>query len=315
MRQPILREAEERLAGPLFLIFNPRAGLGLGRVAAITAALRERGLTFSGAMTTQGGDARTLSRLACLGDFRAIVAVGGDGTTNEVVNGFASSSGEIDPRAVLGLIPSGTAQDFARGAGVPSERDAAIERLATGREALLDVGRIRFPDGRVHLFVNACGAGFDAVVAGRAADARAVFTSIPAHLIGFASTLADYRATQIHVTFDADDGRQAEFTCGQIVVANGPSYAGVLRLAPAASVEDGLLDVVVLGDVDRIDVLLNLPRALAGAELPSNKVAVYRARSLALASDRKTLVQADGEVIGHLPVEVDVLPGALRLIR
>ena len=217
---------------PLFLIVNPRAGLGPRRFEAIASALRKHNLPFHAAMTTQQGDARVLSRLASRGDFRAVVAVGGDGTTNEVVNGFATPDGQISRRAVLGHIPTGTVQDFARGARIPAARKPAVERLANGQEARLDVGRVRFPDGRTHLFVNVLGAGLDAAVAGRAAEVRPILTSIPAHVIGFASALAAYQNTEIGVSLESPDGRRTQFTCRQLVACNGPSYAGVMRVAP-----------------------------------------------------------------------------------
>src|SRR5581483_2225986 len=162
---------ERRMANdaPFFFIVNPRAGAGGRKFAGIAARMRALGVSYAAAATTKPGDARTLSKLALGHGFRAIVCVGGDGTVNEVVNGFVTPEGLVDRRAVLGVIPSGTMQDFARGASLPVGRDAALARLLDGRESAIDVGRIRFADGRVHVFVNVVGAGFDAEVAGRAA--------------------------------------------------------------------------------------------------------------------------------------------------
>lgn len=300
---------------PLFFIVNPRAGLGLRRFSPIAAKLRKAGVPFSAAATLGPGDATALARLARHGDFATIVCVGGDGTLNEVVNGLATANSEIDPGTVLGIIPSGTATDFARGAGIPLSRDAAVERLLGGQEMDVDVGRIRFGDGRVRFFMNVLGTGFDAEVAGRAQEVRGAISSIPAHVVGFASVLAAYQNKHIAITFGGDDGGPARFRANMVVAANGPSYAGGLRLAPAAMLDDGLLDVVVVGDLDRIELLVNLPRVLAGTHLGHEKVAIYRAPSLWLESDEDALVHADGDVVGHLPAQVDVLPRALRLIH
>ncbi|HZT05753.1 MAG TPA: diacylglycerol kinase family protein [Chloroflexota bacterium] len=301
---------------PFFFIVNPRAGAGGRKFAGIAARMRALGVSYAAAATTKPGDARTLSKLALGHGFRAIVCVGGDGTVNEVVNGFVTPEGLVDRRAVLGVIPSGTMQDFARGASLPVGRDAALARLLDGRESAIDVGRIRFADGRVHVFVNVVGAGFDAEVAGRAADVRGgAITSIPAHVLGFASALAAYQNKEISLTFEDQPGSAARLRCNAVIAANGPSYAGVMNFAPGATLDDGRLDVVLVGDVAKIELLLNLPRVLAGTHVAHEKVTTYRVRGLSLESGDDALVQADGEVVGRLPARVDVLPGALRLIR
>lgn len=299
----------------LFFIVNPRAGLGVVRFSTIARRLRERGVPFAAAATTGPGDATTLARLACGQGFRAIVCVGGDGTINEVVNGLATPKGEVDQRPIVGMIPTGTAQDFPRGVGIPLERGGAIDRLLEGQETRVDVGRIRFGDGRVRLFVNVLGVGFDAEVAERAQDVRRTMPSIPAHVVGFASTLAGYHNKSISICFDAREGGGTRFRCNMVAVANGPSYAGGMRLAPDAIMDDGLLDIVVVGDVDKIELLLNFPSVYTGKHVGHEKVAIHRAPCVWLESEEEALVQADGDVVGRLPAQVDVLPRALRLIR
>jgi diacylglycerol kinase (ATP) len=304
--------ADER---PYFFIVNPRAGLGIRGFSDLAGILRDRGIPYFAAATTGPGDARMLTQLARRGDFRTIVCHGGDGTLNELVNGLATPEGDIDRETVIGLIPSGTAQDFARGLDIPRVREVALERLLTGQEVAVDVGRIRFADGRRHFFVNVLGAGFDAEVAGRAQDVRGAITSIPAHVYGFASALAAYQNKTISLVLEDHAANPTHVRCNMVVAANGPSYAGVMRMAPSALLDDGLLDVVVIGDVDKLELLLNLPRVFAGTHLEHDKVAVYRSRAFSLESSADALVQADGDVVGRLPVHVDVLPRALRLIR
>jgi YegS/Rv2252/BmrU family lipid kinase len=303
------------MSQPFFFIVNPRAGPGLRRFHAVAAQLRKAGAPFSSAATVSRGDAAVLARLASQRDFRAIVCFGGDGTANEIVNGLATTDGGVDRTTALGIIPNGTATDFARGLGIPSSREAAVEHLLAGEESDIDVGRIRFDDGREQLFVNVLGAGFDAEVAGRARDVRGAISSIPAHVVGFASVLAVYQNKHVAITLGGSHDGPVRFRANVVVVANGPSYAGMLRLAPTAQFDDGLLDVVVIGDLDRIELLVNLPRVLAGTHLGHEKVTVFRVPSLALESDEHALVQADGDVVGHLPAQVDVLPRALRVIR
>jgi len=304
-----------RAETPFFFVVNPTSGLG-HRFSGIATRLRRLGVAFSSAATMGPGDATVLSSLARHHDFRAIVCVGGDGTLNEVVNGLATPDGRIDDRAVVGIVPSGTAQDFARGMGIPLTRDDAIDVLLNGRESRIDVGRITFPDGHIHFFVNVAGAGFDAEVAEKAAEVRGpAIASIPAHMLGFASALAGYQNKQISINVEDSPGQATQVKCSLLVVANGPSYAGMMQMAPEALVDDGLLDVVVIGDVPTFELLLNLPRAMTGAHLTHEKVHAYRARALTIDSSDGALLQADGDVIGRLPARIDVLPGALRVLR
>lgn len=302
-------------APPLFFIVNPRAGLGGRAFSAVASQLRSRHVPYAAAMTTGPGDARVLAQLARQGDFRAIVCVGGDGTVNEVVNGLATPERTIDDRTPIGLIPRGTAQDFARNLGIPLDHRAALERLLEGEECRIDIGRITFGDGRTHFFVNVCGVGFDAEVAERAQDVRGAIASIPAHMVGFAAALAGYESREITIMTEDAPVSPSRLRCAMVVVANGPSYAGVLRIAPNALLDDGMLDLVVIGDVDKIEMLMNLRRVLTGAHLEHEKVQVFRTRALALESTGEARVQADGEVVGWLPARVDVIPRALRVIR
>lgn len=298
----------------LFFIVNPRAGTGIRVFSAVASRLRALDVPHFAAVTTAAGDATKLAQLACREDFRAIVAVGGDGTINEVVNGLLRADGAVDDRLPIGVIPRGTAQGFARGLNVPLTPAAAVERLLAGREKRIDVGRIRFEDGSMRLFLNVLGVGFDAAVAQRAQEVRPAVASLPAHVLGFASALAAYRNSEISLVLDGEETPSFKARCNLVLAANGPYYATGMRLAPDARMDDGLLDVVIVGDIRKLDLLRNLPRLLAGSPVEHGEVTWRRARRIKLGSVEGALMQADGEVVGHLPAEVDLLPSALRLI-
>lgn len=299
------------LTAPYFFVVNPRAGSGIRVFNAVADRMRKLGVPFHAAATTGPGDAPVLAQLARQKDFSALVAVGGDGTLNELVNGLLTPDGGVDDHLPVALIPRGTAQDFARGLELPLTPAAAVEHLVNGTERRIDVGRIRFPDGSVRLFVNVLGVGLDAEVAGRAKDVRPAVASFPAHMIGLAGALADYRNRDLSLTLDGEAYRSK---CSMVVIANGPYYANNMRLAPDAQLDDGELDVVIVGDLGPLDLLLNLPRAFSGTALEHDEVTLRRARHITLAGDGETLMQADGELVGRLPAEVDILPGALRMI-
>jgi diacylglycerol kinase (ATP) len=298
---------------PYFFIVNPRAGTGIRVFNAVSDRLRKLGVPFSAAATTGPGDATVLAQMARTQNFHAIVAVGGDGTLNDVVTGLLTPEGTIDDSVTVGLIPRGTAQDFARGMELPLTPAAALDRLLEGNERRIDVGRVHLHDGTARLFLNVLGVGFDAEVAGRASEVRPAMASLPAHVLGFASAFADYRSKEISLVLFGDEKTELKSKCNLVVAANGPYYGTGMRLAPGASMDDGLLDVVVIGDSPKLEMLLQLPRAFTGTMSDHGSINTHRAHRILLDSPEEALVQADGELVGSLPAEVDVLPMALRV--
>jgi diacylglycerol kinase (ATP) len=274
---------------------------------------------FDVGYTTRPGDGSHLAARAAGGDYAGVVAVGGDGTVNEVLNGLmgarpmAEAEHGAAPSLPLGVLPSGTAQDFARSAGIPLGAAAAADCLANPRPQPIDVGRIRFASGVVRYFANYAGVGFDAMVAARAQSWGHLLHGALPYVVGFFAVLRGYRNQQFELRVD-DTPVQPPRRINMVILANGTSYAGMLRMAPRASLVDGLLDVVVVGDVGRLELLVSLPLALFGRHLRHPKVTSLRARRVAIGAGAPTPVQSDGEVAGHLPAQFEVIPGALRLL-
>ncbi|HLH21067.1 MAG TPA: diacylglycerol kinase family protein [Chloroflexota bacterium] len=302
-------------AAPLFVV-NARAGAGRAgaRWPALARELGRVGLAFEPAFTEAPGDATRLAAAAARAG-RTVVAVGGDGTINEVVNGLMAGRAPGAPPPVLGVLPSGTAQDFARSAGIPLAPRAAIALLVRAEPRLTDVGRIRFGSGAVRYFANYAGAGFDAMVTVRAQGWSNRWRGALAYVLGFFAVLRGYENKRFELRPDGGPPLEPPRRINMVIVANGGNYAGVLRMAPGASLDDGLLDVVVIGDVGRFELLAYLPLALFGRHLEHPKVATLRVHSVAMSAGEPLPVQSDGEIAGELPAEFDVMPGALRLLR
>jgi YegS/Rv2252/BmrU family lipid kinase len=305
-------------AAPYRIVVNAAAGAGRARARwpALERALRRRGVPFEAAFTSRSGDATRLATEAISRGYAGVVAVGGDGTINEVVNGLmlAGERSQTDPAPLLGVLPSGTAQDFARSAGIPLRAAAAIELLARPHPQPLDVGRIRFEAGGVRYFANYAGVGFDAMVAVRARRWGRVLRGALPYVVGFFAVLRGYRNQQFVLRVDDAPPLVPPRRINMIILANGANYAGVLRIAPRASLSDGQLDVVIVGDVGRLELLASLPLALFGQHVAHPKVTSLRARVVAITAAKSVPVQSDGEVAGRLPARFDVLPGALRLL-
>jgi len=233
---------------------------------------------------------------------------------NEVVNGLMSTGSEAASRPALGVLPSGSAQDFARSAGIPLDLRAAARFLTQARPRPVDVGCIRFGSGGVRYFANYAGTGFDATVAAHARSAGHRFRGALGYVVGFFAVLRGYDNRRFSVRLDGGPRLVSARPINMVILANGASYAGYLRMAPDASLDDGLLDVIVVGDVGRLELLVHLPLALFGRHLEHPKVIARRARVAAISAAEPVPVQSDGELAGHLPAEFAVIPGALRLL-
>jgi diacylglycerol kinase (ATP) len=290
-----------------FFVVNPAAGGGRTRRiwAALRPALARRGGACAFAETRAPGEATALARTAAGEGWPVVVAVGGDGTINEVVNGLARAEGVAGP--ALGAVVTGRGRDACRNLGLATEPRVALERALAGAERRVDLGVARWADGRERYFLGAAGVGFDAVVARRAGEWRWRGT-IP-YLAAVLETVGRYRPVDAAIEADGRVVWSGRLTMA--VVANGAHYGGGMRIAPGADPTDGALDLVVLGAIGRLELLAWLPAVYRGAHVRNPRVALRRERAVTVRADLP--VHADGEAAGHAPVTIGVRPGALRL--
>jgi YegS/Rv2252/BmrU family lipid kinase len=296
---------------------NAAAGAGRtrNRWPQIARELDRLNLRYEARFTQGEGDATRLAEEAVRAGCSAVVAVGGDGTINEVLNGVMQAGAEGTALPAFGVLPSGTAQDFARSAGIPLEPRQAARALASPWRHPIDVGRIRFEAGTVRYFANYAGTGFDATVAAQARSWGHRLRGAVPYVLGFFAVLRGFRNPQFVISLDGESPLNPARRASMVVVANGANYAGVLRMAPAAALDDGLLDVVVIGDISPLVLLGQLPLAIVGRHLAHPQVSAQRARSVSIQSGEPVPVQSDGELVGCLPAVFEVLPRALQLLR
>ena len=298
------------------IIVNPVAGAGNSakRWAKIEPLLRDLGCEFDWAATSKPGDASQLAARAVDEGYGTVVAVGGDGTVSEVVNGLLAAAGETGTGASLGIIPTGRGVDLCRTVGVPLDYEAAARRLVDARTVRIDVGEAEYNAGsraERRYFVNFAGLGFDVEVSRRANTIAPKGGGTIPYLSSVFLSLLSYRNRRVEMVVDGEVVRRRVVA---IIAANGQYFGGGMRVAPQASLTDGMFDVVVLGDLNRLDLLINLPRVYEGTHTTHPKVDVTRARRLEVHSVEPVYFQLDGDPLGETPVKLRLLPGAIRLL-
>ena len=292
------------------VVVNPAAGGGrtARRWQRLRDDLRRQGLAFDWASTTGPGSGAVLARGAVEAGARLVVAVGGDGTLSEVVNGVTR---EDAPSATVGAVLIGRGRDAVRNLGLSGDTRVAVRRLVEGTDAPVDLVRVDWPDGARRYAAGAAGAGFDARVAHRTAAGRGRGT-VP-YLLAVLRTLSAHAPVQAEL--EIDGVRSWAGRLGAAVAANGPHFGGGMKIAPDADPADGWLDLVVLGDLGRLELLRWLPTVYRGGHLAHPRVTAQRARRVALRAATPLPVQVDGEVAPPTPVTFRACPGALRLRR
>jgi diacylglycerol kinase (ATP) len=263
---------------------------------------------FSGPATmveTAGpGTAGVLASEAAAEGAEVIIAAGGDGTLNEVLQGVMGTD------AALGLIPLGTGNDFARAlTGYGTLEDAVATALA-GTPKAIDVGRWSCAGGQGY-FINIAGCGFDAAVAERINCGFRYLRGTSAYIAAVAQSLASYRAAEIRLLVDDEEFSERIMLCA---VANATSYGGGMRVAPEAELDDGLFDIVTVREISRTGFLRAFPSVFKGAHLTHPKVSLRRGSVVSIEGERSLPVLADGEVVGKTPVRFELLPRAVRFM-
>jgi YegS/Rv2252/BmrU family lipid kinase len=281
------------------LIVNPVAGGGRGlrMLAGVEDWLRIHGVRHHVERTRDIEHARELARKAAA-DGEVAAAFGGDGIVGAVAGALGGTDG------ILAILPGGRGNDFARSAGIPKSPVAACSVFETGRERRIDLGAVG--DAR---FVGIASCGFDSD-ANRIANA----TRVPgeaAYAYAALRALVSWRAARFELELDGVKSTHVGYS---VAAANGPAYGGGMFLAPDASLDDGLFDVVTVADVPRLRFLRGFPRVFKGTHVNNDEVDVRRAAQVRIAADRPFALYADGDPIAQLPATVRTLPGAVRML-
>ncbi len=288
----------------LFLIVNLIAGHGRCKTLfpKVKAELDRRGIEYELHFTNEPQEATDVAKWGIEAGFRRVVAMGGDGTVNEVTNGMLGKD------AVLAVIPAGTGNDFVRMLGIPADPFDAIDVLTEGQERTMDLGRVA--DDRC--FVNGMGIGIDAQVARDVLQMERL-TGAVAYVSAAVKEVFRFKA--FPATIESADWR-LDVTCLSIGVSNGKYAGGGFKLAPEADVVDGMIDISAIEDYSRLERLVRLPRVRAGKHLRWRKVHYCQLAEATIASPNKLIAHMDGEPyrLPTDPFRVRVLPNALRVL-
>ncbi|HCW50986.1 MAG TPA: lipid kinase [Clostridiales bacterium] len=302
----------------VFVVVNPASANGsTGRMwPAISRLLREAGLEHEACLTSGPLDAVGITRQALAEGYRTVVAVGGDGTVNEVVNGFFDGDQWLGDGARLGLICRGTGCDLIKTLGLPKDDRQAVERLRAGRTRRIDLGRVRFTghsgEEQVRYFANIGDLGLGGETVARVNRTTKAFGGLFSFLWGTLATVATYRNKDIELVIDG--GEPIRGRMNSVVVANGRFFGGGMEIAPQAVMDDGLFDIVVLGNISRLELVANISRVYRGAHLDHPKIALWRGREVTVRSQDTVLLDLDGEQPGRADAVFTILPGRLEVI-
>ena len=301
-----------------FVIVNPAAAAGsAGRSWELIArALRSVLGDFQHAVTQARGDATLLTRSALRDGFEMVVAVGGDGTLNEVAGGFfeAGSGVQIAPQAVLGVVAVGTGCDFARSIG-QTTLEAACACLAGRATRNIDVGLANYTDhngcAASRIFINVASFGVSGVVA------RLVSPRLKAVSGQLAFTLATLRALAVHrdhsVKFEFDGLPARSMAITNCAIGNGRYFGAGMQVAPGAQLDDGEFDATIWSGFGVMDFIRLRGAIRDGSHVNEPGTKVLRTRRAIATCESTVLVEIDGESVGRLPARFEVLPAAIRL--
>jgi diacylglycerol kinase (ATP) len=289
----------------VFLV-NPAADNGaVGRDwPALQHEAALRGLRGEALLSNGPGRLTQLARDAVSQGATLLCVVGGDGSLNEVVNGVAGAEG-----VEVAVLPRGTGMDFGRTYGIPQKWGDALDVAVDGRTRTIDVGRVEFHGGE-RCFANVASAGMSGAVAQRANSMSKALGGRATFFYALTRVFLSWRNSEVTVELD-DETRSGPMH--DVVVANGQWHGGAMWLAPEAQPDDGLFDVLLIGDIDKLDFATTAPKIYRGKHLSHPKVDLLRSRTVRVDGPVPLPIELDGEQVGTTPAYFEVLPRALRV--
>ncbi len=238
-----------------------------------------------------------------------LVVVGGDGSVNEVVNGIVGATG-----CELAILPRGTGWDFSRTFGIPRDLDRALQVARTGAVREIDIGRVTFRtwagDESHAYFANVASAGISGAIAKRANETSKALGGKVSYYWATLAVFARWQTGELRVSVDGETRRGRMIDA---MVANGRYLGGGMKMLPDAEPDDGLLDVLLIGDVTKRDLVFTLPKSYRGKHLPHPRLEVLRGRVVTIDADDPLPLELDGEQPGTTPARCEIVPRAIRL--
>jgi len=299
------------------VIANPKSQnrATLRRLKLLEAKLRRALGPLDIEFTHAPRDAERIAREGVRSGVERIIVAGGDGTMSEVVSGLLSA--QLGKYAVIGLLPLGTASDFARGLGQPPGVDAAIERLAMGKTSRVDAGRVTYHTNEgqevTSYFANIASFGLSGVVGELVNRATKAFGGRVSYMIGTIRGVARHRSAPVSISVDGKIVFDGPLSVA--AVANGPYFGGGMRVAPDARIDDGVFDWVVVPGMSRLSLLGKFPLLYSGSHIRDPQILQGRGRVIEACGVAESVhLDVDGESLGMLPARFEILPHAITLV-
>ena len=310
MTNPVANSISVSRECPACVLVNSAAGGGRAKAYLPRIQKLFTDLRFPAEFVLTGSAEELAAKVqqAITNHYKFLIAMGGDGTFHGLVN---AATGED---VVLGILPAGGGNDFAAGLGLPRDPIAAVRAIAGGQPRWVDLIRASTADGRTQLYAGGGGVGLDAEAARHASGA---YRHIPGRFRYIASALhalAGYAPLGVNIDFPGSDLSPIKAKALLAAVLNTPTYGAGLRLAPEADMHDGFLDVVLIEELSLFGVLALLPRLMVSGELRSSRVKRWRAQRVRFMTDQPAMLHGDGEILGPTPVEIEVVPRAMRVL-
>jgi YegS/Rv2252/BmrU family lipid kinase len=298
------------------LILNPWAGRGAAgkHQHHIESAMERAGLQFDLVTTHARGGATELAWQGVERGYDRLVAVGGDGTINEIINGIKGAEAKFGRRAQLGIIPFGTGSDFIKILDGVKANDVAggIQRLINGRIKTIDLGRVQIGDQESRLFINALGIGLDAHIAAESLKLKRL-RGLAVYLVAILRGVVSYRAHSMIVEYQ---GHRVQRQLLFVSIANGRCQAGGFWLTPDALADDGLFDLCLVDNMRLDEILRHIPKVMKGTHTKLRQVTMSRSAKVQIVCSAPMPVATDGEVLATDAREIraEIVPHALDVL-
>lgn len=302
----------------IFAIVNPVSNNG--KTARIWPRYEKyfvkRGVELVSWYTEKSGHGIELARDAAQKGYHQIMAVGGDGTVNEVVNGLFQDDRLIDEMIGLIVFAQGTGSDYIKTLGIGNKLDDILNIIKQGKKRFVDIGKMIYTDDHsgqeTRYFVNVADVGIGGTTARVVNNSSKLFGGFLSYLFGVLRTIFSYRNKYLIIKID--DQLVYNEVLNSVMVANGKFFGGGIKIAPMADPENGFFNIIVLRDLNKLEIVLNLIKAYQGTHLSHPKVDSLFGKEICLKGDKNLIMELDGEVIGKLPATFTILKNKLPIV-
>ncbi|MCK4890745.1 MAG: diacylglycerol kinase family lipid kinase [Candidatus Aminicenantes bacterium] len=300
------------------VIVNPYSARGKTeyRWESIKSVIKHYFTEFKYIFTEKPNQATEIAREVLSEGFNLIIGIGGDGTLNEIANGFFAGNTKkvINDEASLGMIPSGTGSDFIRFLRIPRDFKKSVELIKNSKQKKIDVGKITYqrsgPEIPHRYFINIADFGLGADVIKKLSTVPESKRSPFSYYSGLLSTIKNYKSKNVNITINDEKKISGKYLIGAI--ANGGIFGGGMIIAPDAQIDDGYFDLVLVKEMKKFEIIRNTHHLYRGTIINHPKVEVHRVKKLEVSSEDDINIEFDGELGGKIPVRFEIIEKVLN---